>query len=147
MPSYAIDTINAHTRVAATTLPGIRSDYTAWWSVVELVLCVTFERGRKDRWHQQELASQARSTPLYGQRNYSNRSLLSDSWLASTKFVSAFANFATSMQLGAAFRALLFPSLPSRFLYFRLGDFCCSQFEQPRFIRLLHCALWMDSAL
>jgi len=60
--------------------------------------------------------------------------------------VPAFANFPARMQLSAAFRALLLPPLPDRFLDLCFGDFRSAQPDESWFIGLLHRTLRVDAA-
>lgn len=70
----------------------------------------------------------------------------STSLSASAEAVSAFASFATRVQLDSALRAFLLPSLSNRFLDLCFCYFRGTNSDHPRFIGLLHGALGMDSA-
>jgi hypothetical protein len=66
--------------------------------------------------------------------------------LPPAEFMAAFAHFAAGVQLGAAFRALLFPRPGPRLFLFYFRLFGGSQPHDSRFIGLLHRTLRMYAA-
>lgn len=67
-------------------------------------------------------------------------------WSAAAELVTAFANFATDVDLGLALGALLFPRPRFRLLGFDFRFFRGAKAEHPRFVSFLHRTLRMNAA-